>query len=327
MSTACNVGLATPAADLSGAVAGEKQTPLVYGAVLPATRRVFVAFAVLTLLATSQLLVVAGYTDRYFAWTISVRATSAFLGAAYAAGFVLAVLALRRDRWRDVRVALVTVTVFTVLTLIPTLIHLHIFHLMNGGATERLAAWFWLAVYVVIPITCLAVVTQQQRQPSERDIVHRPMPRWLRTLLAIQGGTLFLVGAALFLGGAAVHHLPAGAMAFWPWQLMPLGAQVVGAWLLALAVAAALAIWERDLSRLLVPAATYTAFGVFQLLVVVRYWDQIRPDYQWMWAYVAVLVTIAVTGAYGCWAATRIGRPWMRVSPPRGGRAASGPQR
>ena len=70
--------------------------PLTTDGVLVATRRVLVAFAVLTLLATNQLLVVARFTDRFFAWTISVRPSSAFLGAAYAAGFVLAVLALRR---------------------------------------------------------------------------------------------------------------------------------------------------------------------------------------------------------------------------------------
>ena len=84
-------------------------------------------------------------------------------------------------------------------------------------------------------------------------------------------------------------------MSFWPWRLMPLGAQVIGAWLLALAVATALVIWERDLDRLLVPAVTYTAFGVFQLLVALRYWTQIRPDYQWGWAYVGLLVSIAST--------------------------------
>src|ERR671916_1724635 len=84
--------------------------PAVSDGVLPATRKVLVAFAVLTLLATNQLLVVGSFTDRYFAWTISLRATSAFLGAAYAAGFLLSVLALRQKRWRDVRVAMVTVT-------------------------------------------------------------------------------------------------------------------------------------------------------------------------------------------------------------------------
>ena len=98
---------------------------------------------------------------------------------------------------------------------------------------------------------------------------------------------MFLAGGALFLGGATEHHhLPPGAMSFWPWTLTPLSAQVIGAWLLALAVAAALVIWERDLARLLVPAATYTAFGVFQLLVAIRYWTQMRSDYQWSWVYV-----------------------------------------
>jgi hypothetical protein len=276
--------------------------------VLPATRKVLVAFAVLTLLATNQLLVVASFTDRYFAWTISLRATSAFIGAAYAAGFLLSVFALRRSHWRDVRVALVTVTVFTLLTLVPTLVHLHIFHLWDGGWGARLAAWVWLAIYVVVPIACLTAVVKQERQPAGVTVVARPMPRWLSSVLAVQGVTLFGVGAAMFLGAARVHHLPEGAMSFWPWRLMPLGAQVIGAWLLALAVATALVIRERDLDRLLVPAVTYTAFGVYQLLVALRYWTQVRPDYQWGWAYIGLLLSIALTGAYGCWAATRRSR-------------------
>jgi hypothetical protein len=280
--------------------------------VLPATRAVLVAFAVLTLLAANQLLVVAGFTDRYFAWTISVRATSAFLGAAYAAGFLLAVLALRQKRWRDVRVALLTVTVFTVLTLVPTVVHLHVFHLWEGGWGARLAAWVWLAIYVAVPVACLTVVVRQQRRPAEVAAVARPMPRWLRVVLAGQGLALMGVGGAMFLGAAQVHHLPEGAMSFWPWRLMPLGAQVIGAWLLALALATALVIREPDLDRLRVPAVTYTAFGGFQLLVALACWTEVRPDYQWGWAYLGLLASIAVTGAYGCWAATRRSRPTSR---------------
>jgi hypothetical protein len=277
--------------------------PATPGGILPVTRRVFVVFAMLTLLATNQLLVVGAFSDRYFAWTISIRPSSAFLGAGYAAGFVLAVLSLQQSRWRDVRVAMVTVTVFTVLTLVPTIIHLHKFHLMDGGLGARLAAWIWLVIYLLIPVACLTVVVRQQMQRSGPQQVRRPMPRWLTGLLLVQGGTLAAVGASLFLGGAKVHHFPDGAMSFWPWRLTPLVATVEGAWLLALAVAAALAIWERDLSRLLVPAATYAAFGAFQLLVALRYWTQVRPDYQWGWLYLGTLGVIAATGAYGLWAA------------------------
>ena len=308
MSAPCTLDAATPELVRRPVVLDDQpERPTVTDRVLPATRKVLVAFAVLTLLAANQLLVVGSFTDRYFAWTISLRATSAFLGAAYAAGFLLSVLALRQDRWRDVRVPLVTVTVFTMLTLVPTVIHLHVVHLWNGGWGARMAAWVWLAIYVLVPIACLAVVLLQWRRPARVATIVRPMPRWLIAVLAAQGLTLLGVGAALFMGAARVHHLPAEAMSFWPWRLMPLGAQVIGAWLLALAVGTALVIRQRDLDRLLVPAVTYAAFGLFQLLVALRYWTQVRPDYAWGWLYIGGLASIAGVGLYGCWAATRRG--------------------
>jgi hypothetical protein len=295
---------AGPATEPAASVGAGPRTVARFGDVLGPTRGVFVAFTALTLLATNQLIVLADHTDRFFAWTILGRPTSAFLGAAYAAGFVLSVLALRQRRWRDVRVALLTVTVFTVLTLVPTLLHLHRLHLMDQDVVARTAAWFWLAVYIVIPIACLRVVTRQHQLTRRTEPVRRPLPTWLSWVLGAQGTAMFLAGGALFLVGAGEHHhLPPGALSFWPWPLTPLSAQVIGAWLLALAGAAALVIRERDLSRLLVPAATYTAFGLFELLVLVRYWTQMSPGYPWPWAYVALLGSIALTGAYGCRAA------------------------
>src|SRR5215212_3515164 len=180
MSAPCTLDVTTPEPGRQTVVLEDQPTrPTAADRVLPATRKVLVAFAVLTLLAANQLLVVGSFTDRYFAWTIPLRATSAFLGAAYAAGFVLSVLALRQDRWRDVRVPVVTVTVFTVLTLVPTLVHLHVVHLWNGGWGARMAAWVWLAIYVLIPIACITVVVLQWRQPPAVATVARPMPRWL----------------------------------------------------------------------------------------------------------------------------------------------------
>ena len=58
----------------------------------------------LTLLAVNQLFVLADVADRFWAWTIHTEMTAAFIGAAYAAGFVLSVLALRQDRWSRIRI-------------------------------------------------------------------------------------------------------------------------------------------------------------------------------------------------------------------------------
>jgi hypothetical protein len=97
-----------------------------------------VAFVVLTAFATVELLVLSDVADRYWAWTIRTELTAAFLGAAYASGFALSVLALRQDRWSRIRVSVVTVTVFTVLTSVATIIHMHRLLLESGGAGRGL---------------------------------------------------------------------------------------------------------------------------------------------------------------------------------------------
>ena len=91
---------------------------------------------------------------------------------------------------------------------------------------------------------------------------------------------MLVVGAVLYASGATVHHFSPTALPFWPWPIGPLSAQVTGAWLIALAIAAGLSIRERDLDRLFVPTATYTAFGGFQLLATLHNWPAVRPDNQ-----------------------------------------------
>lgn len=71
---------------------------------------------------------------------------------------------------------------------------------------------------------------------------------------------------------------------------------------MAFGVAAALAIAERDLGRLELPAAAYTAVGLLQLVSAVRFGDQMRWDSPASWIYLAVLAGVVATGAYGWWA-------------------------
>jgi hypothetical protein len=268
------------------------------------TRWLLLAFAALTLLAVVQLLLLADVADRYWAWTIHTELTAAFLGAAYGAGFVLAVVSLRQDEWSRIRVPIVTVTAFTWLTAVATVIHLHRLNLMSGGPFAHAVSWVWLAVYLVVPLACLLVVARQEHGRLGADPVPRPMPGWLTALLAAEGVMLFAAGAVLFVGGLTVHHHePRSAAAFWPWALTPLSAQVIGSWLVALGLAAALAIRQHDLSRLLVSAMTYTAFGVFQFVAVIWHWPQVSRHDGWLWAYLTVLAAVVATGAYGWWAA------------------------
>lgn len=271
------------------------------------TRWLLVAFAVLTLLAVNQLFVLADVADRFWAWTIHTEMSAAFIGAAYAAGFVLSVLALQQERWSRIRVPLITVTVFTVLTAVATLVHAHRLNLRSGGLVAEAAAWTWLGVYVVIPIACSVVVVRQEfgwrRGRTERRRPVRPMPGWLAVVLADEGVVLLGAGSLLFVGSMTVHRHEAAMTMFWPWPITPLSGMVIGAWLIAFAVAAALAIQEGDLDTLVVSSVTYTVFGVLELVALIWHWPQVYDTSPWLWGYLAVLVAVTGTGGYGWWAA------------------------
>jgi hypothetical protein len=289
-------------------------------AVQQPTRRLLAAFAALTLLATNQLLVLADRTDRWFAWTVHSRPTAAFLGAAYAAGFVLSAAALRRRTWPEVRTTVVAVGVFAGLSLVATLLHAHRLHLTAEDPIARSAAWFWLAVYLVVPAACLAVVGRQGGLRAAAGPVRRPIPPCLARLLAGQGLVLLVAGAVLFARGSTSHHEHDDVGGFWPWPLGPLSAQVIGAWLVAFAVAAVLVLRERDLARLGGPALGYATFGAVQLGVLAVQRDGVVADPASVGAYGLVLGTVVLAGGYGWW----VGRRPAGTS--RSGRGRSGVQ-
>ena len=271
----------------------------------PGTRALLAAFTLLTALATNQLLVLGGHTERFWPWTIQNRATVGFLAAAYGAGFLLSVLSLRQRSWTRVRVAVGTVTVFTFLTLIATIIHAHRLHLFDADPLARGAAWFWLAVYVVVPLAGVAVLGRQEEDRPGRTVVLRPLTAGLRVAVAAQGLVLFAAGAVLFLGAMTWHH-GMSRIGIWPWEVTPLSAEVLGAWLVAFGVGAGLVLAEGDLARLRVPAIAYTAFGGFQLVALAVHGSQMSAA---RWGYGLVFAVVLVTGAYGWWTTgTRAGR-------------------
>jgi hypothetical protein len=259
--------------------------------VLRPTRVLLVAFGVLTLLAVAALFVRPETTDQFFAWTIKPPLTAAFLGAAYAAGFTLVLLSLRSEAWVHARAAILTIFVFTVLTLIASLAHLDRFHLDVPTAFPRYAAWFWLTVYVVIPIALVVLLTLQARAPGTHPPRARPLPRPLAVALAVEGAVMLAAGIALF--------VRPGWLSAWPWPLSPLTSRIIGAWLVSFGVAALAAVAEADLGRLRAPAIAYLVFAVAELFALLRYRSTLAWDTAPAWLYLGFLVLVGVTAAVG----------------------------
>jgi hypothetical protein len=259
--------------------------------VLPGTRLLLYVFTVLTLLAFVSLFLGSARTDEYFAWTIAPSASAAFLGAAYAAGCVLVVLSLREERWARIRVPFVTVLVFTLFTLLATLLHLDPFHFEEPGLVARSAAWFWLAVYVVIPVGMLVMLVRQERSLQVEPPAALPLPRGLAAVLTAQGAVFLVVGAVLFIAPGTESEL-------WPWPLTPLTARAVASWLLAFGIGIGLALRDRDLDRLELAAVAYAVFGALELVVLARYVDVVRWGAPATWVYLALMVSTLLSAGY-----------------------------
>jgi len=251
--------------------------------ILPGTRWLLVVFGGLTFLAFLALFVGAAHTDRYFAWTIAPSATAAFLGAAYAAGCTGVLLGLRSGRWATIRVPYVGIFVFTVVTLVATLLHLDRFHFGAPGAIARFAAWLWLAVYVLIPAVMALMLRRQEQRAAPRP---QPRPsRPLQALAGVQSLVLLATGVLLFVA-------PSLARLLWAWPLTPLTARMVAAWLIGFGVAIAWGLRPADREDSGTAACAYAVLAVLELVVVARYVDVVRWESPALWGYLAVAVSI-----------------------------------
>ena len=258
-------------------------------------RALLAVFCVLTALATIALFVLSSATDRFFAWTIEPPLTAALMGAGYAAGFLLVALSLRDPVWAHSRLPVLTI------------LALHRHHADRDAAAPgpvppparvaslpliaRTAAWFWLTVYVLIPVAMLVSVVLQERAPGRDPLPGHPVPLVLRTALAVESAALLVTGVALATAPPPRRRCGGG--------LDPLTARVVAAWLIAFGVATALAAFAGDLARLRTLGDRLRVFGVLTLVAVVRYagtpdWDEIPA-----WVFLAVTVAIVATGAAG----------------------------
>jgi hypothetical protein len=98
---------------------------------------------------------------------------------------------------------------------------------------------------------------------------------------------------------------PGTAGGFWPWPLTPLTSQVLAAWVLALGVAGAHALYENDVRRVRAILLTYPVLVALHAVALVRFGDEIGWGRPGAVVYLVFLGTCLVLGAYGLVSARR----------------------
>jgi hypothetical protein len=261
-------------------------------------QRMLLVASALVFIVGIQLFILSEQTDTFFAWTIAPPLSAAFLGAAYWASFAMEFLAARQRIWANARIAVPAVLLFTGLTLVVTLLHLDRFHLASPNMITRGAAWAWLLVYLLVPPLMAVLLIVQLRTPGDDPPRRSPLPVWVCLVLALHALIMIPLGLALLVA-------PELAISVWPWKLTPLVGRAIGAWSLALGVAAAHSTWENDWARVQAATVSYTVFGVFELIALARYAGSVDWDSYTAWIYVLFLVSILIVGVYGWYRSSR----------------------
>lgn len=246
--------------------------------------------------AGGQLFILSDQTDKFFAWTIKPSLTAAFLGASYWATLFLMFLSAWELTWARARLAGPATWVFSILTLILTLLHLDRFHL------DSFFGWTWLGVYICVPAVLLTLLIRQQ------VLVRAPDPprgaalaRWLQIALGVPATIMLLLGVAMFIAPTEVSKI-------WPWMLTPLTGRAVAAWLIGWGVALFHGLWENDWGRIYNLLIAYCWLGILNVVAVVRYSDTLDWGKINTWIYLLFIANFLIVGGLG-WQTARQNRP------------------
>ena len=250
--------------------------------------QLFIRFVALPLLfiAGVQLYILSDHTDIYFAWTIALPLTAAFLGA----GFWSAMLAAYMSWWQSASVSLrltgLTSIAATGILGVATFIHMDKFHLNSPALLTRFVTWVWIVVYVVTPFVFLWLWILHGRNADD-TMGTKPFPKWIRWGYLFQAVLMLLVGLLLFL-------VPATIIPFWAWKLTPLTARAISAWLTAYGVTCVAVNRENNSFNTRGVRASLLVFCVLQFIALARYLSSFDLAKPLAWIYMLVLLVGAI---------------------------------
>ena len=237
-------------------------------------RAVAVIVALAAAAAFIVLFLLPDQTHSLFSWAISPWMTAREMGAGYLAGVYLSARVALGADWPSVRAPVLALTVFSIVTLAATLLHLDRFH--HG----TLPFYVWTGLYAFLAIALPLLYLANERAPRILPFVSAwPVSRLVQKVAAVVGVGALVLAAALFL-------LPDQMAAIWPWQITPLTARALSAWYfaagtigLALSTIVEWRNWRRALESGSIVLVTL-------LVGVVLSWPDFDPARPLTWAYI-----------------------------------------
>ena len=221
-----------------------------------------------------------------FAWPIAPTLTAMILGAAYLGGGYFFIRAGRATQWHTIKGGFVPVTTFATLLGIATVVHWDKFH------HRQPAFWLWVALYFTTPFLVAFVYLRNRRHDTAGDADE---PRLPLPAARVIGG----LGALALVTGLLLFAMPHTVIRYWPWQLTPLTARVMGA-VFCLGLSGIGAFADRRWTSARIPLQVAAVMLVLILVAGVRAHAQLAGGNVLTWAFVGGFgtLTVAVVALY-----------------------------
>jgi hypothetical protein len=263
---------------------------------IPAMRRLFELAILLAASAGISLYLLTESTEQFFAWTIASPLTAAFLGALYLGDIPLLLAARREKVWAYARATAWGILFFTGFSLVATLLHLDKFHLSDQPASSLAAGWYWMAVYISLPLLSIWLIWRQAQEPGHDPKTALPMSGNLRLAYQVMAVLALLLG---------INLLFTPASALWPWALTPLTSRAISARILAFAGVAWLAARSGDRRAIAASHGSLALRGALVLGAFARFPAEMDPGSAGGMLFLALAAVALLAGGAGLMAARR----------------------
>ena len=251
----------------------------------------FLPLALLAGFEVVELLILPDSSAHRFAWTFSSPVSAATMGAAFAGGFALLVVAAWRRPWVEARLAWVSTMLLLLVALTVTLASAGRTHL-RGGGDGTVAAWVYLTVLVAGLLIGVLALHRQDKAP-----VGKPAPSQPRSWGRL--APVAVVAAVATVLGIAMIVIPGRLDGSWPWQSSAMDVRGLGVWVLTYGLGSGYALWEADVPRLRAGAAAYLIGGVAGLGTFARFAGDMRYGSVGTWFYLVATVLLTTVGLAG----------------------------
>jgi hypothetical protein len=250
------------------------------------TKIVFWFVAINALAGAGSLILLPGYTDTLFFWTIAPPLNAALFGALYLGGAVAVGWLAYGGEWEPARFLIPVLVSAGIFITVTTWLHLDKF-------APGFKLFYWLVVYIAAPLLALLIYYLQERGGANWAVT-RPVRPVTRSLAIVVGALLIGLGIGVILW-------PDVVISNWPWPTSPLMVRIFAAWFSAFGVGL-LWFWvERDWNRLQYVANLMIAAAALDLIFAFVHYNNLTSTGLSFWLFCFHLAAFGLLGLLLHW--------------------------